>query len=49
VVLRLWKTSSHSAFQENFANFLSSWMMGWVCSGSFGKNLVMAVKRPIRR
>ena len=49
VVLRFWKTCSHSSFQENFADFLSSWMMGWVCSASFGRNLEMAVKRPIRR
>jgi len=48
-VLRFWKPCSHSTFQENFADFLSSWMMGWVCSASFGRNLEMAVKWPIRR
>jgi len=49
VVLRFWKTCSHSSFQENFANLLSNWMMGWVCSTSFGRNLEMAVRQSIRR
>ena len=49
VVLWFWKTCSHSSFQENFANFLSSWIMGWVCSASFERNLDMAVRQPIRR
>jgi len=49
VVLRFWKTFSQSSFQENFANFFSSWIMGWVCSASFGRNLDMAVRRPIKR
>ena len=48
VVLRFWKTCSHLSFQEKFTDFLSSWMMGWVCSASFGTNMEMAVKRPIR-
>jgi len=48
VVLKSWKTFSHSSLQENFTDFLSSWIMGWVCSASFGKNLDMAVRWPIR-
>jgi len=49
VVLRVWKTCSHSSFQENFVDFLSSWMMDWVCSASLGRNREMTVKRPMRR
>jgi len=49
VVFRFWKTFSQSSFQENFADFLSSWIIGWICLASFGRNLDMAVRRPIRR
>ena len=49
MVLRFWKTCSHSSFQENFTDFLSTRMMGWVCSASLGRNQEMTVKRPIRR
>ena len=48
VVLRFLKKISQSSFQENFADFLRSWIMGRVCSTSLGRNLDMAVRRPIR-
>ena len=47
VVLRFWKTFSHSSFQENFMDFLSSWMEGWFCSESFGRNLDIMVRQPV--
>jgi len=49
VVLRFWKTFSQSPLQENFTDFFRNWIMGWVCSTSFGRNMDMVVRRPIRR
>ena len=48
VVLRFWTTVSQSLFQENFADFLRSCIMGRVCSASFGRNLDIAIRLPIR-
>jgi len=48
MVLRFWKTFSQSSFQENFTDFWSRWIIGWVCSTSFGRNLDMAVRRPFK-
>ena len=48
VVLRFWKTFLQSSFQENFVDFFRNWIMGWVYSASFGRNLDMTVRRPIR-
>jgi len=49
VALRFWKAISQSSFQENFAEFLTSWIRGWVCSASFGRNQDIAVRWPIKR
>jgi len=49
VVLRFWKTLSQSSVQDNFADFLRGWIMGWICSANFGRNMDMAVRQPIRR
>jgi len=49
VVFRSWKIFSQSSLQENFADFLRTWMMGRVCLASLGRNLDMAVRRPTRR
>jgi len=49
VALRFWKTFMQSSFQENFTDFLRSWIMGWVYSASFGRNLDIVVRRPIIR
>jgi len=49
VVLRFWKNVSQSSFQENFVDFLRSWIMGQVCTTNFGRNLDIAVRRPIMR
>jgi len=48
-VLRFWKTCSHSSFQNNFADLLSSWKMGWVCSANLGRKWEMVVKRSMIR
>ena len=49
IVLRVWKPVSKSPFQENFADFLRSWIISGVRSASVGRNLDMTVRRPIKR
>jgi len=48
VVLSFWSICSQSSFDVNLADFLSSCMMGWVCSASLGRKREMAVRRPMR-
>ena len=48
VVLSFWNICSQSPFHVNLADFLSSCMMGWVCSASLGRKREMAVRRPMR-
>jgi len=49
VILSFWNICSQSSFHENLADFLTSYMMGWVCSTSLGRKREMAVRRPMRR
>jgi len=49
VVLSFWNICSQLSFHVNLADFLSSCMMGWVCSANLGRKREMAVRRPIRR
>ena len=49
VVFSFWKIYSQSSFHVNLVDFLSSYMMGWVCSANLGRKREMAVSRPMRR
>ena len=43
------KMCSQSSVHVNLADFLSSGMMGWVCSANLDRKWQMAVRRPVRR
>ena len=49
MVLSFWNICSQSSFHVNLADFLSSCMMGWICSASLGRKWEMVVRRPTRR
>jgi len=48
VVFSFWKICSQSSVHVNLADFLRSWIVGWVCSASLGSKREMAVRRPMR-
>ena len=49
MVFSFWKICSQSSVHMNLVDFLSSRMMGWVCSANLGRKREMAVRRPMRR
>ena len=49
MVFSFWKICSQSSFHVNLADFLSNYMMGWVCSANLGRKREMTVRRPMRR